>query len=144
MEFWSPLFSKIVESSLWSESDIVVKVFLTMLAKKDAHHMVMKNAYELAQLSRKSEAEVIEALKVLCSPDRRRIEPQPFDGRRIQRVEGGWLVLNGQYYHEMMRTQKRREYKRVKQAEYRRTAVERKLQDDMRKPLVESGSEGVL
>lgn len=140
MEFWSPLFSKIVESSLWGETDVVVKVFLTMLAKKDARHMVMKNAYEIAVWSRKTELEVIEAIKVLCSPDKKRIEPQPFDGRRLMKVEGGWLVLNGQYYHEMMRSQKRKEYKRVKQAEYRRTAAERLVQEGLNRPVEENNA----
>lgn len=141
MEYWSPLFSKIVESSLWGEPDVVVKVFLTMLAKKDAQHRVMKNAYEIGQWARKSEREVIEAIKILCSPDTRRIEPQPFDGRRLTKIEGGWLVLNGQYYHDMMRTQKRKEYKRVKQAEYRKTAAQMRARDEIGRTVEVNGAE---
>ena len=72
MDTFVPLFSKLVDSSLWDEPDHVVKVFLTMLA-----------------------------LKVLSSPDKKRLEPQPHQGRRIAKVEDGWLVLNGATYRKM-------------------------------------------
>lgn len=119
MNTWAPLFSKIVDSSLWCEPDYVVKVFITMLAKKDADHIVRGNAFNIASWSRKTEKEVLEALRILSSPDKRRLEPQPFDGRRIERVDDGWLVLNGQAYQDMMRGINRRQYKTLKQQEYR-------------------------
>lgn len=119
MNTWAPLFSKIVDSSLWCEPDFVVKVFITMLAKKDADHVVRGSAFNIASWAKKTEKEALEALRVLSSPDTRRLEPQPFDGRRIERVEGGWLVLNGQSYQDLMRGINRRQYKAAKQAEYR-------------------------
>jgi len=119
MNTWAPLFSKIVDSSLWCEPDFVVKVFITMLAKKDADHIVRGSAFNIASWARKTEKEVLEALRVLSSPDKRRLEPQPFEGRRIEKVDEGWLVLNGAAYQDLMRGVNRREYKRVKQAEYR-------------------------
>jgi hypothetical protein len=119
MNTWAPLFSKIVDSSLWCEPDFVVKVFITMLAKKDADHVVRGSAFNIASWAKKTEKEVLEAFRVLSSPDKRRLEPQPFEGRRIERVEDGWLVLNGQAYQDLMRGINRKEYKRAKQAEYR-------------------------
>ena len=119
MNTWTPLFSKIVDSSIWTEPDDVVKVFLTMLALKDADQVVRYNAFALGQRAHKTEAEVLAALKVLAAPDHKRIEPQPFDGRRIQKVEGGWLLLNGQHYEDMMRAINRRAYKAGKEREYR-------------------------
>lgn len=116
---WAPLFSKIVDSSIWREPDAVVKVFITMLAKKGSDHIVRANAYMIGEWSKKSEKEVLDALKVLSSPDKRRIEPQPFDGRRIQKVEDGWLILNGQHYEDEMRRVSRRAYKARKAREYR-------------------------
>lgn len=101
MDTFAPIFSKIVDSSLWDEPDHVVKVFLTMLAKKDFDHVVRANAYNISKWSRKTEKEVLEALKVLSSPDKKRLEPQAHEGRRIQKVEGGWLVLNGGHYRKM-------------------------------------------
>jgi hypothetical protein len=116
---WTPLFSKVVDSSLWEEPDYVVKIFITMLALKDADQVVRYNAYGIAQRARKTEKEVLDALKILSSPDKKRIEPQPFDGRRVEKVEGGWLLLNGLVYQEMMRGINRKEYKAAKQREYR-------------------------
>src|SRR5580704_18133792 len=103
MNTWAPVFSKIVDSSLWREDDYVVKVFLSMLAKKDADHVVRANAFMIGEWSKKTEKEALSALRVLASPDTNRIEPQPFDGRRIKKVDGGWLVLNGQFYEDLMR-----------------------------------------
>jgi hypothetical protein len=103
MNTYTPIFGKIVDSSLWRESDLVVKVYLTMLAKKDMDHVVRANAYMIGEWAKKTEKEALEAIKVLSSPDRKRIEPQPHEGRRIKKVEDGWLILNGQYYEDMAR-----------------------------------------
>jgi len=113
MNTWAPLWSGIVDSSIWDEPDYVVKVFLTMMALKDSDHIYRGNAYRLAKRSRKTEAEVLDALKILSSPDKKRLEPQPYDGRRIKAVEDGWLILNGEKYRaavalEMKRARNRR------------------------------------
>lgn len=102
MNTWAPLWSGIVESSIWDEPDFIVKVFLTMLAIKDSDHVVRKTAYQISKISRKSESEVLEALKVLSSPDSIRIEPQDHEGRRIKAVEDGWLIVNGEKYRTMI------------------------------------------
>jgi hypothetical protein len=119
MDFYTPIFSKIVDSSLWSEPDYVVKVFLTMLAKKDKDFVVRGNAYNISQWAKKTEEETIKALKILAAPDTQRIEKQPFEGRRIEKVEDGWLLLNGRHYQELMTKTNRRIYKAAKQSEYR-------------------------
>lgn len=116
---WSPLWSGIVDSSIWDESDTVCKVFLTMLALKDSDHIVRLNAYQLGKRSRKSEVEVLDALKVLSSPDTRRLGPQEYEGRRIQAVDEGWLVLNGNKYREMVQLEMKRARNRRAQAKWR-------------------------
>ncbi len=119
MNTWAPLFSKIVDSSIWLEPDYVVKVFITMMAKKDSDQVVRGSAFNIAQWAKKTEKEVLDALKILAAPDTKRLEKQPFEGRRVQKVEDGWLILNGRFYEDLMRKANRRFYKRVKQAEYR-------------------------
>lgn len=99
---WTPLWSMIVESSIWEEDDATCKVFVTLLAIKDEDHIVRANAYQIGRKANKTEAEVLKALKILSEPDRRRIEPQENEGRRIQKVPEGWLVLNGQKYQDMI------------------------------------------
>jgi hypothetical protein len=123
MNSFTPVFSKIVDSSLWTESDFVCKVFVTLLAIKDSDHIARVNAFGLGRkcwpMDDAGEARAIEALKILESPDTKRIEPQPFDGRRIKKVEDGYLILNGQTYEEMMRSVSRKVYKARKEREYR-------------------------
>ncbi len=119
MKGWAPLWSSIVDSSIWGEPDYVLKVFLTMLALKDLDHIYHGNAYNLAQRSRKTEAEVLDALKILASPDKKRLEPQAFEGRRIKAVPEGWLILNGEKYREAVQIEMQRARNRRAQAAFR-------------------------
>ncbi len=91
-----------------------------MLAKKDADMVVRGTAYNIARWARKSEQDVLAAIQVLSNPDTRRVEPQPHDGRRIIKHNEGWLIVNGKYYQDLMRTVHRKSYKAEKQREYRR------------------------
>lgn len=136
MDFYTPLFSKIVDSSIWDEPDFVVKVYLTMLAKKDRDQIVRGTAYHISRWARKTEAETLEALKILASPDTKRLEPQPHQGRRIERVEDGWLILNGKYYQDLMASVNRRAYKANKEKE-RREREKKKIAGDDGKPVGE-------
>lgn len=122
MNTFAPLFSKIVDSSLWCEADHVVKVFLTMMAKKDSDMVVRGSAFNISQWAKKTEKETLNALEILSSPDTKRIEKQPFDGRRIQRVDDGWLILNGMFYRDMM-------VKENERARKRRWAAEKRAQE---------------
>lgn len=118
MNHYVPLFEQIVDSSIWCESDLVVKVFMTLLAKRRKNGIVYGNAFNIAQWAKKSEAEVLEALAVLAAPDTRRLEPQPFEGRRIEKVEGGWLLLNAERYQQLMVAENRRHANAAAQARY--------------------------
>lgn len=119
MKSWTPLWSTIVTSTLWSESKDVRILFVTLLALKDADGVVMGTTVGLARLANLQYEECAKALKVLEGPDKRSDTLQEFDGRRIEKVEGGWRILNHAKYREMIQTIKRREYQRQKQAEYR-------------------------
>lgn len=113
------------DSSLWDEPDYVVKIFLTMLALKDSDFIYRGNAYNLAKRSKKSEQEVLDAWKILASPDRRRLEPQPHEGRRIQSVDDGWLILNAQKYQEMMQEEmEKARWRRAQKAKREREKAE--------------------
>lgn len=116
---WTPLWSCIVESSLWDQNDAVVKIFLTMLAKRDADDIYRGTAYALGRHSRKSESEVLDALKILSSPDTQRIEPQPEQGRRIKAVDQGWLIINAEKYRAMVQIEMKRARNRKAQAAWR-------------------------
>jgi hypothetical protein len=103
MNRFAPLMSQIVDSSLWREEYYVRILFTTMLAKKDSDHVVRATPYNLHLWANITQEECLEGLKILESPDKKRLDWQEHDGRRIEKVEGGWLVLNGHKYEEEMR-----------------------------------------
>lgn len=99
---YAPLFSGITDSSLWEEPLHVRVLFITMFANKQPDHVVYADVWRLRKWSNLTYEETEDALKILESPDARR-PGQEFEGRRIEKVEGGWLVLNGQKYEDLMR-----------------------------------------
>lgn len=123
---WVPVFSSIIYSSLWDEPYHVRLLFMTMLAIKDKDHVVRRTVYALKKAANITEEEVEEALKILAAPDRRRSENQEFEGRRIAKVEEGWLILNGDKYRKLLQTAKRREQKRRYEAKRRALAKKAK------------------
>jgi len=129
MNTWSPLWSGIVDSSLWEESGDVVKVFMTMLATKNSDHVCELDAYKIAKKCnfRKEDGEVDELkvlgiFTILASPDKHRSIEQEFDGRRIKAVDGGWLILNGEKYRQMVSDERRKARLRRAQNAYRERA----------------------
>ena len=127
------IFSKLVDSSLWEEDGLVVKVFIAMLAKQDRDHIVRGSVYNIARWANETTGKVARALNILSEPDRKRKGPQPFDGRRIQLVDDGWLLLNGAKYQELMRSALRR----AQQAEWARLKREK-----MGRGYLETGGSG--
>lgn len=106
MTGWVPIVSDVVDSSLWEEEDYVIKVFFSMLAKKDANFFVRGDIYTVAKYSNKRDRikEVVKALKILESPDTKKpLVKQEFEGRRIEKCDGGWKILNGAKYQQMVR-----------------------------------------
>lgn len=123
---WTPLWSPIVDSSLWEEDGDTVKVFMTMIATKDSQHICNLDAYKIAKKCNfknkdgsVNELKVLDILKILASPDTRRSVPQEYDGRRIKAIAGGWLVLNGEKYRQMVSDEMRKARLRRAQNTYR-------------------------
>src|SRR5688500_17862748 len=91
---WTPIFGTLVTSTIWGESKDVKILFVTMLALKDSEGVVRGTAEGLRRIADLTLEETLEALRVLESPDTKSTREQEFDGRRIRRVEDGWLILN--------------------------------------------------
>jgi hypothetical protein len=113
-----------VDSSIWEEEDHVFRVFMAMMSLKDADHVVRYDGWKLAKRIHMGDelVKVEDALRVLSNPDKRR-PGQEFDGKRIEKVEGGWLILNGQKFVDQLaeeRKLRRRIYMRNYQREVRR------------------------
>ena len=118
MNSWSPLSDGIVDSSIWEEPDHVFRVFIGMLSIKGPGDLVMLDSYKLHRRFHMEHGLVLDALKVLSSPDTKR-PGQPHEGRRVEAVDGGWMILNGAEYREKARVIMKRARDARAQANYR-------------------------
>ena len=118
MTGYTKLFQTIVTSTIWCENHTLRIVWVTMLALKNQDHIVEGSVPGLAAMARVSVQECEEALVKLKSPDPHS-RTKTFDGRRIEEVDGGWKILNGEKYRAKMNADERREYFRIKQQESR-------------------------
>lgn len=115
---YTKLFSDIVMSTIWREPDHVRLVWVTMLALADRDSTVQASIPGLADAARVTIPQCVEALEKLKSPDEFS-RTKDFEGRRIEEIDGGWQLLNGPKYRRKMSVEERREYKAIKQREYR-------------------------
>lgn len=123
---FTPLFERILDSSINEEPPFVRWLFVTLLVLQDPDGVVRGyNAYKLHRRANLSLEEVEKGLKTLKGPDKRNPN-QEHQGRRIKEVEDGWKILNASFYQEEMRKIYRRTYNARKQREYRgKSAVSR-------------------
>ncbi len=115
---YTKLFNSILASTVWMEPDHTRLVWITMLALADRFGFVSASVPGLASLARISKEKCEEALITLGSPDPYS-RSTAFDGRRIQKVEGGWNLLNYETYRRKLSAEERREYNAMKQREHR-------------------------
>jgi hypothetical protein len=115
---YTKLFNEIIMSTVWREPDHVRILWITMLAIKGRHHVVSASLPGLADAARITFEQCQDALNVLSAPDKYSRSTE-HDGRRIEKCDGGWFVLNGEKYRNKMSLDERREYNRIKQREYR-------------------------
>lgn len=139
MNTFTPVFQKILESSIWDEAYHIRILWTAMLALKDSDHIVRFNAYQLHKRANITQEEVADAIKKLSSPDTRRIDPQLYEGRRIQKVDDGWLILNGEKYEQEMRDVSRKFYK----ARWERNKRERLRKTEGKPPMASTLSERI-
>ena len=120
MTGYTKLFQEILSSSVWGEDDKTRIVWITILAARGPDNIVRASYSGLAHLARVSVEDARKAVAVLESPDDDS-RSKEFEGRRIEKVDGGWLVLNGGKYREARSQDERREYMRKYMADYRKT-----------------------
>lgn len=118
MNGYTKLFQTLVTSSIWSEEDKTRIVWITMLSLVNRDGIVEASLPGLAAVSRVSLEDCDKAIKLLAEPDKYSRSTE-HEGRRIEQVEGGWVILNHAKYRNKMNLDERREYNRKKVAEYR-------------------------
>jgi hypothetical protein len=97
---YTKLFSSIVTSTIWVESDRTRIVWITMLAMADRNGEIQASIPGLARLAGVPIPDCEEALAKFIAPDRYSRTPDD-EGRRIEKIEGGWALLNHAKYREM-------------------------------------------
>lgn len=112
---FTKLFSSITESTIWCEDSDTRIVWVTMLAMADRKGRVWASIPGLANRARVSLEATEKALGRFLAPDKYSRTPD-HDGRRIEPIDGGWLLLN----HEKYRAMRDEEEKRIKDAERQR------------------------
>lgn len=120
MAGYTKLFASLLSSTLWvQESKETKLVWITMLAMKNGRQVVESSIPGLAKAAGVTIGECEDALVRLRSPDAYS-RTKDHEGRRIEDVDGGWVILNGEKYRDKLSLEERKEYKRTKEAEYRK------------------------
>lgn len=119
---YNKLFAKILDSSIWLEPTTTRICWITILAAMDedgyAHFSAIEN---LALRARVTVEEASAAVECFLAPDPNSSNPAN-EGRRIERVPGGYMVLNSQAHRTM--------YNRLLVREQTRIRVERHRNKD--------------
>lgn len=100
MTSYTKLFSSLLTSTIWAESDQTRIVWVTMLAMADQHGEVHSTVPGLARIAGVPLSEVEAALAKFTGPDPYS-RTKDNDGRRIAEIDGGWELLNHAKYRAM-------------------------------------------
>lgn len=99
---YNKLFTKILDSTVWLENDATRLVWITFLAVMDEDGFVaLSSVGNVAARARVSAEAAAAAVKSLESPDSSDAS-QEHEGRRIERVPYGWMVLNASKYRDIV------------------------------------------
>jgi hypothetical protein len=113
---FTKLDSGIIHSSIWFEPVYTRVLWITILAMKDCEGFVGTSSRGLQAAANITKEQFDEAIKCLESTDRDS-RSSYYDGRRVERVEGGWMVLNHEKYR--MEEEKKREQARERTRRFR-------------------------
>jgi hypothetical protein len=125
---FTKLFSSILTSSIWSEDDKTRILWITILACTDKDGFCQAAVPGLAAMARLTVQDTSTALAKLEGPDPYS-RTQDYEGRRIEKADGGWIVLNHGKYRDRDRIERRREYQAELMREKRRKESEAVLTD---------------
>jgi len=115
---YTKLFSSIVTSSIWTEDPSTCKVWVTMLAIADKHGEVHASIPGLAQVAGMPLSDTEAAINKFLAPDKYSRTPDD-EGRRIEKIEGGWLLLNHAKYRAMASKDEEKSSAAKRQAAFR-------------------------
>lgn len=118
MSGYTKLFGSILQSTVWELSTATKVVWITMLALSDGDGVVSASVPGLAKAAGVERGECERALALFLAPDldsRTKLH----EGRRIAECEGGWRLLNHDYYQHLLTEDDRKRRNAEKQARWR-------------------------
>ena len=118
MNGYTKLFADIVTSTVWQAPNDCRVLWITILALKGKDNICRATVPALAKFCDLTTDKCEEYLAAFQGPDKFS-RSKEHEGRRIKPVDGGYLVLNGQKYNDLMRSADRRDYIRGKVADHR-------------------------
>lgn len=99
---YNKIFTKILDSSIWLEDTPTRLIWLTFIAVMDEDGFAQfASIPNLAHRARVPLEDVQRAVACLEAPDPDSSDPEN-EGRRIERVPGGWMVLNAPKYRDLV------------------------------------------
>jgi hypothetical protein len=99
MGTYTKLDNTILHSSIWCADSDTRIVWITMLAMSDFQGVVESSVPGLARIANVSVEACERALEYLESPDEAS-RSREYEGRRIKRIDGGFLILNKEKYRD--------------------------------------------
>jgi len=118
------LYSSITRSTIWDESSETRVLWVTMLAISNRDGYVAASLPGLARDARLTIEQTEVCLAKLMAPDTHSRTPDQ-EGRRIEKVDGGWRIINFKKYLEMRTVDDRRAADRERQARHRLSRLSR-------------------
>lgn len=115
---FTKLFSGLTESTVWVEPYATRILWVSMLSWADQHGRVFGSIPGIARRAGINLDEAEAALTSFMSADRHSRTPD-HDGRRVEKIDGGWRLLNYGKYREMRDAEVRREQNREAQRRHR-------------------------
>ena len=111
---YAKVFTSILDSSIWIEPHATRIVWFTLLLSMDADGFAKFSTNEnLASRARVTLDECNAAVTLLNAPDPSSGDPE-FEGRRIEKVPGGFMILNSAKYRALASDVSRRELTRLR------------------------------
>ena len=116
---YNKLFTKILDSSIWLESDSTRIVWITLLAAMDRDGIAtFSSVHNLARRANVTLQAALQAVEILEAPDPDSCS-QECNGKRIERIDGGWLVINATNYRGIIHSEDVRKQTRIRVQKYR-------------------------
>lgn len=120
---YNKLFTKILDSSIWLQPTPTRIVWLTFIATMDETGFVQfAGVGNVAHRALVTLEEAQAAITCLEGPDPESSDPE-HDGRRVERVPGGWMVLNSEKHRGMVTKAISREKTRERVRKHRNASV---------------------